>query len=384
MTGSAGRNFGLDLLRALAILIVLANHLLLGMLASAWPIPIEGWVAHLSTSAILSIEWLFVLSGFLIGNMMVRSFEAPGGFWVRARSFWLRRWFRTMPNYYLFLGLNAFLLVFGIGSGSFSPDYFVFAQNLVHAQRVPEFYSEAWSLALDEWFYLVAPPLVGLFALLARRSLRTSFLMATAVLILVPMALRAVAVPSGYAEWDHTIRKVTVMHLDATGWGVLAAVLSRWHPAGWRARPGFKALAGLALTILGVYVITGLYTDGWIVTHLPRLANSLSLGVLPAGAFLALPWITALRWKGLDRPVRFLSTYSYSIYLCHVPLLYLVVHDLGDDLATVSHASLLGHAVLWAILVLATSVAVYHAFEKPVSDLRERFTRKVDANPFAT
>lgn len=383
------RNFGLDLLRAVAIVVVLANHLLLGMWVTHWPVAVVGHVATFSTSAILSIEWLFVLSGFLIGTMMIRSLERAGTFWSRARDFWLRRWLRTMPLYYLFVGVNAALVAGGLSPGRFSWTYLVFAQNLVSTPP-SEFFPEAWSLALDEWFYLVMPLLIGLFALVGRRlgwGLGATFLAATLVLITLPMAARATFVPADYLDWDRNVRLVTIMHLDATGWGVLAAAASRWRPGWWTRAAGAKAASGVACSVLGVWLLTGHYTGGLdaaLVDHVPRLVNVVALGLLSFGAFLFLPWVAALRPARVGRtPVAFLSTYSYTIYLTHVPLLLVAVRLLGDTGASTRVEVLLASG-LWFAAVLAVSVALYHAFEKPVSDLRERFTRKVDANPFQT
>lgn len=378
------RTFGLDLLRAGAIVVVLANHLLLGMWNRHWPVAIEGGVAHFSTTAILSIEWLFVLSGFLIGAMMIRSFERPGSFWSRARDFWLRRWFRTMPMYFLFIAVNAALVAWGLAPGRFSWHYLVFAQNL-WAPPPTEFYPEAWSLALDEWFYLVMPLLVGLCAVLGRRlrwGLGATFLAATLILIVIPLLARATIVPTDYLDWDRRVRIVTLQHLDATGWGVLAAVASRWLPDWWGSRRGAKAVLGLAMMVLGIVIIAGHYTDGWLVQAYPRLANVVGLGLLPAGTFLMLPWIAALpSHRGVGAVVDFLSTYSYTIYLSHVPLLMVAVHLLGAA-ETSTRGEVVAASAGWLAAVLVVSVALYHAFEKPTSDLRERFTRKVDANPF--
>lgn len=384
MSHAPARNYGLDLLRAVAIIIVLANHLFLGLLLSHWPVHLRGWVAHASTSAILSIEWLFVLSGFLIGNMMIRSFERAGTFTKRARDFWLRRWFRTMPMYYLFLLVNVAFVAWGLGPGRFHWTYAVFSQNLLSTPP-SGFFAEAWSLALDEWFYLVMPLLVGLFAIVGRRfgwGLPGTFLASTAVLLIVPMAARAAYVPTDYQDWDRNIRVVTIMHLDATGWGVLAAIASRWRPGWWANQRAPKALVGVAFTVVGIVILVGHYTNGWLVHAFPRFANVVGLGLLPAGGFLMLPWISQLAGRPLaSRIVGFLSTYSYTIYLSHVPLLGIALALLGDASET-SRFEVVAASALWLGAVLVVSMGVYHAFEKPVSDLRERFTRRVDANPF--
>lgn len=89
------RKIGLDFLRCLAIAMVLLSHV--GSLAAAlWPgILFRGFLGF------LGVEIFFVLSGFLIGGILFRQDAYLAG--SRGLiAFYLRRWFRTLPNYYLF------------------------------------------------------------------------------------------------------------------------------------------------------------------------------------------------------------------------------------------------------------------------------------------
>ena len=113
--------------------------------------------------------------------------------------------------------------------------------------------------------------------------------------------------------------------------------------------------------------------------------NDLALIVAPGvGTVLILPWLSSHqpaagwgRWLAAR-----IGDYSYSIYLCHFPLMLLLIHALklwGGALGPI-----VGWVVLvWLVAVLAVSALVFHGFEKPVSDLRERFTRRVQAGPFS-
>ncbi len=388
MKGGQGRNFGLDLLRCVAIAVVLANHAFIGFFVEAADVAWVGRRSWWSINALVSVEWLFVLSGFLIGAMMVRGFERPGTGWSRARSFWLRRWFRTLPNYYLFLLVNILIVATGVRDGRFAGHWswrhFVFMQNLWDGPTYPIFYPEAWSLAVDEWFYLVMPVLVllalGTAAMRGRN--KEAFFAATAALILVPTALRwLMPPPANFFFWDYDVRRVAILHLDATGWGVLAAVTSRWAPSFWRERVGAKALAGAALTAFALWVVPQPYLGGWAFEHFPRATYALPLTLFSLGAFLAFPWIAALPaphalWR---RGVEHVSNYTYSLYLAHIPVLLVVVFLMGTHLSV--RQGWLGVAA-WLPATFLVSMAVYHAFEKPVSDLRERFTSRVPAHPF--
>lgn len=382
---STGRNFGLDLLRTLAIVIVLTNHYFIGFYFGTGRVAVTGLAKGVSAASVLAIEWLFVLSGFLIGAMMIRSFETRATWRLRARDFWLRRWFRTLPNYYLFLLVNVLLSAYGIGSGVFDYKFAIFSQNLAWPEAEPFFFGEAWSLASDEWFYLLMPILLGLASLLPRSFQHRSFLIATAALIIVPsMARFLAAVPQDFFVWDASIRRVTVFHLDATGWGVLAAVFSRWHPLAWSRHKVAKAAAGVMLTLIGLGMIEWLVFAGWADTLGFRVFNLLSLVLPAAGAFLFLPWLTtwvtdgALTHWVIDR----ISLYSYSLYLSHYPVLFLV--KAGFDITQFSGIpTMVLASVTWITTTFMVSMLVFRFFEKPTSDLRERFTKKVDASPFS-
>lgn len=378
------RNLGLDALRCAAIAVVLANHGLIFLVVAWGHVRLEGGVWLFSLLTVPSVEWLFVLSGFLIGTMMIRTFEAPGTFWGRARGFWLRRWFRTVPNYYLFLVVNLVLLQVGWAIGDASWKHAVFAQNLAWREDLPVFFIEAWSLALDEWFYLVLPLLVGIAARATGRPLRTSFLVATVALITLPMVARLAAEPpSSFEEWDLRIRRVTVMHLDATGWGVLGAAVSRWHPKLWSWRLGTKAAIGLVVMAIGIVSYVQLEFGGPVGGATARLVNGFGLGLIGLGTLLALPWIADRRITGRTsgRLLATVSNYSYSIYLIHLPVAFCINQLL--PVAWGLKAWVIGLVVpLWLALVVGGAALVHHTFEKPISDQRERFTRRIDASPF--
>jgi len=82
------RIIGLDSLRAIAILLVLMAH----------------FVNKLDFLGLYGVELFFSLSGFLIGGILYRSMASEHCWsFKHVKSFWVRRWWRTLPNYYLFL-----------------------------------------------------------------------------------------------------------------------------------------------------------------------------------------------------------------------------------------------------------------------------------------
>ena len=74
----------------------------------------------------LGVELFFVLSGFLIGGILATEAERGD---LDVRQFWIRRWLRTLPNYYLFLVLNLVLERYATGAWPHAWSYVLFWQN---------------------------------------------------------------------------------------------------------------------------------------------------------------------------------------------------------------------------------------------------------------
>lgn len=90
------RVFGLDFLRSIAILLVMIGHSV-GYL----PLKIQQFIRPFLVDG---VAIFFVLSGFLIGGIMIKSFQKEINF-KNITNFWIRRWMRTLPNYYLILSI---------------------------------------------------------------------------------------------------------------------------------------------------------------------------------------------------------------------------------------------------------------------------------------
>ena len=165
---------GLDIVRSIAILAVVLAHSseFLLRLANAPCIGngIRGFVNFVSPLGSLGVELFFVLSGFLIGNILIKTFISSDSFsWQDVRGFWIRRWFRTLPLYWLILTVNIIMYrIMDLRSHEMNKalDYF-FIQNLWYPHPI-YFFGEAWSLSVEEWFYLTLPVAMYISALLFR------------------------------------------------------------------------------------------------------------------------------------------------------------------------------------------------------------------------
>jgi peptidoglycan/LPS O-acetylase OafA/YrhL len=356
------RVFGLDLLRAAAILAVLLTH---GQLLL--PASVQARVGGLAgVLGALGVELFFVLSGFLIGSILLDLGPSFGE--VRTLpAFWRRRWYRTLPAYWLFLGLTALATV---AVGRPLPPlwpFLTFIQSWLWPH--PAFFAQAWSLAVEEWFYLLFP--LALY-LLHRRitSFDRAFLLAAVLFMVLPTLQRALWAQAGVGGWDEAYRKVMFGRLDAIMFGVVAAWVRRAMPAAWSARPVRWLVLGGGLVLLFV---------AWGLARPDELASSFfaKVWLLPAtslGFALLLPAADGWRngpagiagdWCGR------IARWSYAMYLCNV----LVYHAVAAVQARVGWTSAVAG---WAgcgvffVLVIAVSGLVYTRFEKPLTDLRDR------------
>ena len=156
----------LDGLRALAILLVLLSHHLSSVPIASFRYVVEmGWVG---------VDLFFVLSGFLIGGILLDQRPAANYY----RVFYLRRFFRIVPLYALLVIPG--LLVLGLGLRSHFAGHSMahqssygmllcafFLQNFdsIFVFGIPFYLTPTWSVAVEEQFYLLLPPLVRNFEL---------------------------------------------------------------------------------------------------------------------------------------------------------------------------------------------------------------------------
>lgn len=303
------RSPGLDAMRACAILLVLVSHGA-DVFAAFWGTRPPDFV---SLAGVFGVELFFVLSGFLIGTLLARAAaSAPG--WRGWRVFMLRRWMRTLPLYVVWVLVMAAAWPPADGRlGWHLLRYLTLTQNLAWRMPADNWFGVSWSLAIEEWFYLLfSLPLL----LLARRDRgRHSLPWLAAGFIVVPVLVRCV-LPAGL-DFGQFVYKTVAFRLDSIAYGVAASVVIARHPVVLRAWGLWLALG------LGIVAFVWVQIAGAGIALPGLFYRSLFLPLLSAGFCLCLPAALRLhdgrRW--FSAPMLWLSTRSYGLYIVHLTVL---------------------------------------------------------------
>lgn len=359
------RIYGLDILRAFAILFVVAGH-------GGNLIEYETYkYIHLFLFDGVSI--FFVLSGFLIGRILIKILKNNKVNLKSIINFWIRRWFRTLPNYFLILIIVILLNVI------FNKDfilldklkYFIFSQNLFNGH--PDFFPEAWSLSVEEWFYLITPLIMFVLIRLFKTAVDKSILI-TVISILVSVTLfryfKFFALNiEDLAEVYSILRSQVLTRFDSLMYGLIGAYIYINYFNFWIKYKVQFFIVGLLLFI----------SDKFNFFHFDQFGLYdcvFSFSVVSIATLFLLPYLSLLKnGKGfIYKYLTIISLISYSMYLVNytIVLEWIIVKiDWTSFLNFNSYISLIFKYCLFWFLTLFFSILLYKYFEIPLMKLRD-------------
>jgi peptidoglycan/LPS O-acetylase OafA/YrhL len=360
----------LDGLRGLAILLVLLLHFTTDMT------PPDGSVAAGVRSAFqigwIGVDLFFVLSGFLITGILVDN-RGSGRYFS---AFYARRALRILPVYFLavlaaFHLLPRFFQGFDTGGVRTEAAFWLFLQNFSELPyQLSRTVGHFWSLAIEEQFYLMWPLVVFLTSPAKARRI------ALATVVLSPIA-RFVALQAGVP--GSSVYHYTPFRLDGLATGAFIA-LSMRDPAARAMLEGWSKVVGIVALAAALVLYGPLHVPEALALKLDFSIGFSSLcvgfGALLTRVVLAGPdsrLARVLSWRGLVT----LGTYSYAMYLVHVPLLRVVskvaVPPQWSGAERFPLLWVFGYTAVLGLLTLAAAMVSWHLCEKHFLALKRHF-----------
>jgi peptidoglycan/LPS O-acetylase OafA/YrhL len=323
------------------------------------------------------MDCFFVLSGFLIGSILLRSIDTSGT--QQIRRFYIRRIFRTFPSYYIVLTLLVVCFPLTQAQRAHLGYEYAYLTNFGPIARNQVVMLWGWSLSLEEQFYLFVPLLFVILRRLSDDRARIAFL---AALCLCALLVRAFVLWRGW-PWQgvgyyQAAYFRTYTRFDTLVAGVMLAVIEARYGqrvATWLESPAHRAM--LAVPSLGCVWLL-LFPDLFGEDARP-FVNMFRWGTLTS--FLWLSVVMILLHGGgpitraLSLPIwRRLATLGYGVYLMHIPILDHVLVPLAQRAVRAGWTL----EVIWpttfvltVILAFATGYVMHILIEKPALRARE-------------
>ena len=298
-------------LRAMAVLMVIGNHLFLDRISGGY----------------VGVDVFFVISGFLITAHLLREADSTGG--IRLGAFWARRARRLLPAALLVLALCAVLVVLKAPLPAWDLNLTqiavaaVYGLNWLLAGTSLDYFAQEdghtlvthyWSLSVEEQFYLIWPLIVlAVYVLARKKALRTRRIMVGTAFGVILIASFAWAVYSSAVIPEAAYFQTTGRAWEFAAGGLIAmlpAVSVAWRtrliPVVWLA---WAALAGTAV-LLG----PDAGVPGWAAL-VPVGATAIIIAVGESPRWFGTRYVTGF-W-----PVKTIGDISYSAYLWHWPFI---------------------------------------------------------------
>ncbi len=362
------RRWGLDLLRFIAIFTVIEGH---GRYISQ---KLGNKLQYLGLTD--GVDLFFVLSGFLIGTILINDYKEHQK--LDIKKFWMRRWLRTLPVYIVALLVNIIFMLY-IFKYDFSMSdmlkHFAFIQNMIPPYSDHRFFSEAWSLSIEEYFYLTVPIiLISVSYITKRKDTKFIFISSLILMIVFSFIFRAFLfhrLPEdqfSLTQWNTRFRIVIPERLDSLAIGVFAAYIKIFYNSIWENKKIIiiTLLIGLLFMILldRTWIFNGTIPQGFFAYVPYFLIYSIAVA-------LTLPFLDSWQPKQnfFTKFVSLTSKLSYSMYLFHNSLMAIPLKNYAQTIYS-EKIKLLLYFIYW-ILVYVIAFFSYTYIEKPFLKYRD-------------
>ncbi len=347
---------GLDGLRALAVIAVVLYHMNFALLPCG----------------LLGVTLFFVLSGYLITGLLIREWHETKN--ISLPRFWMHRVRRLFPAILLVVMVSIVL------TGIFAPDmltklrrdlaaalfwftnwWYIFLDvSYFEAFAAPSPVTHFWSLAIEEQFYLIWPPILLLLfrSKVRKKSIQVGILVAAAASVLLMVILYDPAGDPSRVYYGTDTRAFSLLL------GAWLAFVFPEHRVRGKGRKGLTDAQRKLVGNLGIVGLVGIIACMVFVdTYAPFLyyGGILLVSIFTALLILALVDPTSVMAKVFSfAPLVYIGQISYGIYLWHYPIILLLT-DFNAVTATPWYVS-----VLQIVLVLVAASLSYRFVEQPI------------------
>jgi peptidoglycan/LPS O-acetylase OafA/YrhL len=366
---SKQRLAGLDTLRALAIVAVMAFHL-------NWRLPAGFAIA--GKFGWMGVDLFFVLSGYLIGSQLLKPVREGRG--VDVMGFYRNRAYRILPAYLVVLAVYE-LWPGAREDAGMSPlwQFLTFTENLFVDYWNHHAFSHVWSLCVEEHFYLLLPVIV---VVLARNPEVWKTVAVLGIFFALGLVVRTyelmhVLRPMGVDNDRYDVMYIeriyypTYSRLDGLLAGVALAAVRVFRPVWWDGlvrRANVLMVVGAACVGCAVWMFWYRFSSA---TGAAAWSSVIGFPVLSVGLAMWIPGAADVRcWLGRVRVpgARFVAMLAFSLYLTHKAVAH-VVHDAWPRLMEARDWRCV---VVYAVSCLGVGAVLYHGVERPFLRLRDR------------
>jgi peptidoglycan/LPS O-acetylase OafA/YrhL len=363
---SSARIPALDGIRGVAILLVLIYHAVYKLNTGPGPLKHALAAGSLTWSG---VDLFFVLSGFLIGGILLDARDSPNYF----KTFYIRRAYRILPLYAAIVAVFSIRYVpsnwmpHGLGTFSQVPAslelaYLTFTQNIwmaLHGTFGVGTITPTWSLAVEEQFYLTAP-------LLVRKIGRSQLVyVLVAVVTGAPLLRMLILWNFKYGHFANYVLMPT--RADALSLGILAVLMVR-SPTSLNWLVTNRSILYATASVLFIGLVWLIY-QGYQLDSGPMVTFGYSILALFYACFLLIA-VTHVdgrihRWLCTKWLMR-LGVVAYFMYLVHTQLIEVFRRTLGLWFSPTDVATQFWGGVIGILVTLALANLSWNYFEKPL------------------
>lgn len=359
--------YGLDHLRAFAICFVFLFH---------YQVPVfdyPEWLPAIAKFGWTGVDLFFVLSGFLISSQLF--FQIKNGIEISFKDFFVKRFFRILPAFW-FVTVMYYLFPFFREREALPPLWklLTFTQNFdLNLQDFGTF-SHAWSLCVEEHFYLLLP--LFLYFLLNTKFFNKSYWLLIIFIFLgfvfrfyswEKLYIPLIENDNSWLYWYKYIYYPTYNRLDGLLIGVAIAAFYQFLPEFWKKISKY----GNLLLLIGVLILVGAYIlcaeeRSFYASLFGFPVIGLGYGFVVMGAIS--PESVLYKWN--SKTTTFIAGLSYGIYLTHKGIIHITQEFLASlNIDTSSTFSML----ICIITCVGAAYLLHQIIEKPFMKWRTRF-----------